>query len=217
MQIYILYFTQDQNTKRACLATNIGKSYVLDMTAKNKSIIQWIGESSIPIISTLIASGFLLTVLSGLYSEFSQPNIHLSITPHYNTTTNYIESIPTIDYYEILMRNDGKTSATNLTFSMYFFGDIKNYKVSFTDEKLQSLKEEETNGETSLIVGEMARLAPDAMTIINTSVDANKYDPYYISATFDQGNTFSSAFIPADIQSGRFPITLTSNEGGYMV
>ena len=53
------------------------------MSDKDKSAIQWIRESIIPIISTLIGSGLLLTVLSGLYSEFSQPNIHLGITPHY--------------------------------------------------------------------------------------------------------------------------------------
>ena len=187
------------------------------MSDKDKSTIQWIRESSIPIISTLVGSGLLLTVLSGLYSEFSQPNIHLGITPHYAIETNYTESKPNINYYEILMRNDGKTPATNLTFSMYFFGEIKNYAVSFTDEKLQSLKEVKTGGEASLVVGEMARLAPGAMTIINASVNTNKYDPYYISATFDQGSTSFPAFIPPDIESGRFPNILSANEGGYVV
>ncbi len=183
----------------------------------DKSTIQWIKESSIPIISTLIGSGLLLTVISGLYSEFNQPNIHLGITPHYDIHTNYNESKPKIDYYEILLKNDGKTPATNLTFSMYFFGNIKKYAVSFTDEKLLSLKEENTDGKKSLIVGEMTRLSPGAMTIINTWVNANKYDPYYISATFDQGSASFPAFIPPDIESGRFPNILSGNEGGYIV
>jgi hypothetical protein len=152
-----------------------------------------------------------------LYSEFSQPNIHVSITPHYATDLNYTEPKPKINYYEILLRNDGKTPATNLTFSMYFFGNIKNYAISFTDEKAQSKKENKTGGETSLIVGEMARLSPGSMTIFNASVDANKYDPYYISVTFDQGSTSFPAFIPPDIESRRLPNILSGNEGGYAV
>jgi hypothetical protein len=187
------------------------------MSDKNKSTIQWIRESSIPIISTLIGSGLLLTVLSGLYSEFSQPNIHLDITPHYDRGSNYNESEPKISYYEILLRNDGKTPATNLTLSMYFFGDIKNKTVFFTDEKEPSLNEINTTGETSLLIGEMPRLAPGAMTIIYTWVNSSKYDPYYISATFDQGSASFPVFSPPDIESGRFPNILSGNEGTYII
>ena len=187
------------------------------MSEKDKSAVQWIRDSSIPIISTLIGSGLLLTVLSGLYSEFSQPNIHLDITPHYDRESNYDESEPKISYYEILLRNDGKTPATNLTLSMYFFGDITDYTVFFTDEKEPSLNETNTTGETSLLIGEMPRLAPGAMTIIYTWVTSSKYDPYYISATFDQGSASFPVFSPPDIESGRFPNILSGNEGAYII
>jgi hypothetical protein len=186
------------------------------MPDNDKSAIRWVRESSIQIISTLIGSGLLLTALSGVYSEFNQPNIHLAITPHYSNDSNYKDTKPKINYYEVLLRNDGKTPATNLTFSMYFFGDIKNYTVFFTDEKVQSMHETKSRGETSLLLGEMPRLAPGAMTIIYTWVNASKYDPYYISATFDQGSASFPVFSPPDVESGRFPNILSGNEGSYV-
>ncbi len=181
------------------------------MSEKNKSTFQWIRDSSLQIVSALIGSSLLLTIFTALYSEFNQPNIYLGIIPHFNTTSDF-ESKPKVNYYEIMIRNDGKTSATNLTAYMYFFGPIKKYTTFFTDEKITNLQQQQTGTIASLLTAEMHRLASGAMTIIYVWVDANKYNPYFISATFNQGSSTFPVFRPPDVESGHFPNILAGHD-----
>ena len=78
-------------------------------------------ESGLQIITALIGSSILVTGFTAFISNtYFQPNIVLSVLPN----SNPILSVPSIDYYEIVIRNTGPSSATNVKFSAFFFGNI---------------------------------------------------------------------------------------------
>jgi hypothetical protein len=182
----------------------------------HNSALEWLSQSSLQIISAVIGSGLLVALVSAVISEINQPHINLNITPHFNTSSLDSSNKTKVDYYEVFIRNDGKTSATNLTLSMYFFGNILDYKTSITAEEI-NLAKKETDTNVSLLVGKISRLAPGAMVAINIWTDTSRYDPYFISTAFDQGSAAYPVFNPSDIESGRFPNILAGQDDSQLV
>jgi YVTN family beta-propeller protein len=155
-------------------------------------------DSGLQIILSIIGSGLLLTVLTGLYSEYNKPNIYLLVTSHYipasSTKENYTGP-PKVQYYEIVARNDGRTQATNVTLSMYFFSNVINSSAILhnvmvkPDTDLNKTITKQGVAEPSLVTERLPKLPRDAMIITYVWTDADADKPFYISASYDQGST----------------------------
>jgi hypothetical protein len=189
---------------------------------KSSSGFQWLRDSSLQIIAALIGSSLLVTIITTVYSEINQPNISLNVIPHYPNQPADIKK-PEIDYYEIIAKNDGKRQATNMSLSAYFNGSISNPTPYFSGEVISEPTVKNVSGpqntqiKGSLLRWEIPRLAPGAMMIFNVWTTATKYDPYYITATFDEGSATYPVFGSADIESGRFPNILAGREDAQTI
>jgi hypothetical protein len=200
------------------------------------SAFQWLRDSSLQIISALIGSSLLVTIITTGYSEINQPHVYLNVIPHYPTPVNPSEiAEPSIKYYEIIAKNDGRRQATNMNLSMYFFGTVSNYTTFFTGETINEPEDQKQEGaktipiETiddrnemaqqtvSLLRWDIPRLAPGAMIIFDVWTDADKFDPYYITATFDEGSATYPVFGFHDIESGLFPNILAGREDAQTI
>ena len=79
-----------------------------------------------------------MTIITTLYSEINQPNVYITVTPHIippnpddPEVTNEDKRNPTVDYYEIIVINNGKRQATNMSLSTYFYGKVGPTKLLF--------------------------------------------------------------------------------------
>ncbi len=71
---------------------------------------------------------------------------------------------------------------------------------------------EEINAKSdwSLLYVEIPRFTSGAVMIVKVNItDATVVTPYYVSAAYDQSSNQFPNYLPADIQSGRFPDILT--------
>jgi hypothetical protein len=96
---------------------------------RSSSAFHWLRDSSLQIVSALIGSSLLVTIITTLYSEINQPNVYIIVTPHIIPPgdNDDIDSKrnPRVDYYETIVKNNGKKQATNMTLSMYFYGRVE--------------------------------------------------------------------------------------------
>lgn len=192
------------------------------MSGRAGSASQWLRDSGLQVISALIGSSLLVTIITTLYAEINQPNVSLNVIPHYLNPPADIKE-PKVDYYEIIVKNDGKKQATNMNLSMYFFGNISNPTPFFTGEEIgapivenvSSPQDAQIKG--SLLRWDIPRLAPGAMIIFNVWTTATKFDPYYVTAIFDEGSKTYPVFGSADIESGRFPNILAGREDAQTI
>jgi DNA-binding beta-propeller fold protein YncE len=173
------------------------------------------GGSALTFISSIIGSGLVVTVLTTLIAGFNQPHVYLNVVPHlfpyYSDEST--EQIPhKVQYYEVIARNDGRVSANHVKLSLFFFGRIMNYSSALYSENMtlnpepiksqmlqsqsnnypqiknQNLDQQSKNGVPSLLVANIPRFAKDAMIIIYVWTDTDETDPFYVSATYDQGS-----------------------------
>jgi hypothetical protein len=186
---------------------------------KSSSAIHWLRDSSLQIVSALVGSSLLVTIITTLYSEINQPNVYLSVIPHITVNaTDEIDSQrdPRVAYYETIVKNNGKKQATNMTLSVYFNGDIADHDTFFTSETVEGPKITKRTTEAqemSLLRWDIPRLAPGAlMTFLVTTDEARKFDPYYVTATFDEGSQTYPQITGYDIQSERFPNILAGRQ-----
>lgn len=170
------------------------------------------GESGLQIITALIGSSLLIPIITILIGDFNRANVSIDVKPHINiskiNSTSSITDIenPLIEYYEIIIKNIGRTPASNLTLSMYFNGPIiKNYTVLGTENlKFGNPIIRETNP-CCYLSAYAPKLAPNDLLIIYLYTNTTERDPYYISATYEQGSNQYPNFSPVDIESGDFP------------
>ena len=95
------------------------------------------------------------------------------------TTQN---AAPSVEYYEIIARNDGRSSATNMTLSIFFNAKIEEPKVMLHSEDVESGKNG-TTGKLSFNSFFLPRLASGAVIIIRANVtNGTVLDPYFVSA-----------------------------------
>lgn len=192
------------------------------MSDRATSTSQWLRDSGLQIIAALIGSSLLVTIITTLYSEINQPNISLNVIPHYPTQATDIKK-PEIDYYEIIVKNDGKRQATNMSLSAYFNGSVSNPTLYFSGEVISDPEVKNISGpqntktKGSLLRWDIPRLAPGQMIIFNVWSTATKFDPYYVTAIFDEGSSTYPVFGSADIESGRFPNILAGREDAQTI
>src|SRR5215210_3709056 len=105
------------------------------MSDRATSAHNWLRDSSLQIISAVIGSSLLVTAITTLASEINQPNVSLNVIPHYRTQSANVNE-PEVEYYEIIVNNNGKRQATNMTLSAYFNGSILNPTLFFSGEAL---------------------------------------------------------------------------------
>ena len=165
------------------------------------------GESAIQIIASLIGSGLVVTALTWLVSDVNKPNIYLNVQPQLSTNlknTDNTQASP-VSYYEITARNDGRSSATNVTLSMFFNGKIlHSIPILHSEDVLEG--KSGTAGTMSFKSFYLHRFASGAITIIRVDVqNATIISPYFVSASYDQGSSQYPNFLPVDVQTGRFP------------
>jgi hypothetical protein len=188
---------------------------------KPSSAVQWFRDSSLQIISALVGSSLLVTIITTVYSEINQPNVYLSVIPHISLDATDDIRNPRVDYYETIVKNNGKRQATNLTLSMYFYGSMTRADSFFASETLEDPKVEQlamTPKDMSLLRWDIPRLAPGALMIFYISTDnANKFDSYYITAAFDEGSKTFPEFSVHDIQSERFPNILAGRDDSQTI
>jgi len=191
------------------------------MSDRATSAHNWLRDSSLQIISAVIGSSLLVTAITTLASEINQPNVSLNVIPHYRTQSANVNE-PEVEYYEIIVNNNGKRQATNMTLSAYFNGSILNPTLFFSGEALSVPAIEPISPpqnpqiKGSLVRWDIPRLASGAMMIFNvwtsTNDSATRFDPYYVTAIFDEGSKTYPVFGTADIELGRFPNILAGME-----
>src|SRR5215208_2796450 len=191
------------------------------MSDRATSAHNWLRDSSLQIISAVIGSSLLVTVITTLASEINQPNVFINVIPHYRTQPTNVNG-PEVKFYEIIVNNIGKRQATNMTLSAYFNGSILNPTTIFSGEALSVPPLDNISApqspliKGSLVRWDIPRLASGEMIIFNvstsTSYSATKFDPYYVTAIFDEGSKIYPVFGATDIESGRFPNLLATRE-----
>jgi hypothetical protein len=189
--------------------------------SEKASAHHWLKDSGLQIISALIGSSLLVTAITTLASEINKPNLSLNVIPHYRTQPAGVND-DKIDYYEIIAKNNGKRQATNVILSAYFNGSVSEGTTFFSGETIPDPEKQDiTAPQSTLASGQLlrwniSRLPPDAMIIFNVPTDkinsATKFDPYYVTAIFDEGSKTYPVFGTADIESGRFPNILAGRE-----
>jgi hypothetical protein len=139
-------------------------------------------ESGLQIISSIIGSSLLLAVLTASIAEMNRPDVHINVITHeFPPFYDAINQPPIhkVEYYEIVVRNDGRSSATNMTLSMFFFSNLINSTAILHNENIRinidqkhDIKKQGTL-EPSVITANLPRLARGAMVIVY--VWANAY------------------------------------------
>jgi hypothetical protein len=170
-----------------------------------------LAEYALPIITAVIGSSLLLSIVTVVISEFNKPIINIYVERHNSLLNNAAKlSEPDKNYYEVIARNNGRTPATNLKLSMFFFAEINE---DHPPEVMLSDHEPQFIPNTSEFEPSIVTVQADNLTqneIIVTRVwydwnDARKYDPYYISATYVEGGSHYPAFRPENIDTGLLP------------
>jgi len=172
-------------------------------------------------MSAVIGSSLLVTIITTLASEIDQPNVSINVVPHYRAQPTNVNE-PEVKFYEIIVNNIGKRQATNMTLSAYFNGSILNPTPIFSGEALSVPNVENISASQSplikgsLVRWDIPRFASGEMIIFNvstsTSYSATKFDPYYVTAIFDEGSKTYPVFGATDIESGRFPNILAGRD-----
>ena len=163
-------------------------------------------EAGPEIIIAIIGSSFLGTSLTTfLDNNYFQPNISIEV----NDKLNQVLSSGQVDYYEIIFKNTGQKSASNLSLNMFFFANITKYDSILTSENVASHLEN-----NSRLSGSNNQLKPSLLTVSIPRFPKNGIivlyvwtepwptyreqisgpDPYYISASYNEGsNNFASS------------------------
>jgi hypothetical protein len=177
-------------------------------------VVVW-KDSGLQIISAIIGSSLVVTALTALFSQINQPSIYLDVRPHLNLTSNNGTSPPKVQYYEVVVRNDGRSLASNMTVSTFVTGKIHDFNPILHGEQLVVQKNESRQGQ-SLVPVHIPRLAKDAVVVFRvTPENSSIVDPYYVSATYDQGSVQYPNFNIRDVEQGRFPDILTGRGDIY--
>jgi YVTN family beta-propeller protein len=166
-------------------------------------------ESALQIITAIIGSGLAVTSFTTYLAEiYNQPDINLIIDERSN-----IKLSPYPEYYEVSVINNGRSSANNMKLSLFFFGNITHYSKVLSDESINITQNVSENLAMSGVIDAripselsayIPRLAPDAMVVIYVwaepwaSIDPSDPSsfiiPYYIAASYDEGNVDYSSF-----------------------
>src|SRR5215203_1306576 len=191
------------------------------MSDRSSSAHHWLRDSGLQIMSAVIGSSLLVTIITTLASEIDQPNVSINVVPHYRAQPTNVNE-PEVKFYEIIVNNIGKRQATNMTLSAYFNGSILNPTPIFSGEALSVPNVENISASQSplikgsLVRWDIPRFASGEMIIFNvstsTSYSATKFDPYYVTAIFDEGSKTYPVFGATDIESGRFPNILAGRD-----
>jgi hypothetical protein len=167
-------------------------------------------ESIVQIISAVIGSTLIVTALTSLSSVINNPDIYLNIQQELSKPESVEESdasdkgVP-VSAYQIIARNDGRAPATNVTLSMFFRANISNWEPILHSEEINDYSRINYS-DWSLLYVEIPRFTSGAVMIVKVDViDATVVTPYYVSAAYDQSSNQFPNYLPADIQSGRFP------------
>jgi hypothetical protein len=181
----------------------------------------------VTIITSLIGSSLLAFIGTSLYSTINQPNIFLNILFNIDSTSRNAS----IDYYEVLAKNDGLADASNLTLSMFFVGNVLDAKpiiynlkpyvthttniTTYSNHPIatkSTLINNSISGNNtlydntlSLVTATIKHLAKNELIIIGVWLKANKEQSYYISASYDHGYNHQQYINTKDINSGIFP------------
>jgi hypothetical protein len=172
------------------------------MTSTQKEGV--LAKYGLPIIAAVIGSSLLLSIITMVISEVNKPNIRIYVEQR--TSQPNPENDSDKNYYEVIARNDGRTPATNLKLSMFFFATVKDVQVLLNSSNY--ILTIANNTQPSAIAIRVANLTQNEMIAARVWYEwtnTTKFDPYYISATYKEGSAQYPVFRPVDIESGRLP------------